>query len=214
MRFIINAWKGHMYQLISFRSSIYLIMCLFFSTHISSAILTLRMMSYICIIVSYLISSYQPHIFYSSVWSYMLYHRCVYTYIYIDKIIPCLDCPDDYFGVACGSPCNCEEPCDDLNGECPDELCRQGWMGSDCQIREYWLQDAITWERFPPLQWRYSERDGISTHRHLDCLLSRLLRRRSKNATKLSGACLCEWNSPVTGDFPAQRARKAENVSV
>ena len=53
MRFIINALKGHMYQLISFLSSIYVIIWLFFSTHILSAILTLRMMSYICMIVSY-----------------------------------------------------------------------------------------------------------------------------------------------------------------
>ena len=36
------------------------------------------------------------------------------------------------------------------------------------------------------------------------CLLNRLLRRRSKKASKLRVAGLCEGNSPVTGEFPAQ----------
>ena len=35
------------------------------------------------------------------------------------------------------------------------------------------------------LQWRHSERDGSSNHWHLDCLLSRLVRCRSKKTSKL-----------------------------
>ena len=39
-------------------------------------------------------------------------------------------------------------------------------------------------------------------------------RRRSKKTTKLGVIGLCEGNSPVTGEFPAQRASNAENVSI
>ena len=53
------------------------------------------------------------------------------------------------------------------------------------------------------LQWRQNERDGVWNHRRLDCLLNRLLRRWSKNTSKLRVNGLCEGNSPVTGEFPA-----------
>ena len=62
------------------------------------------------------------------------------------------------------------------------------------------------------LQWCYNERDGVSHHPHHDCLLNRLFRRRSKKTSKLRVTGLCEVNSPVTGEFPAQRASKAESV--
>ena len=39
-------------------------------------------------------------------------------------------------------------------------------------------------------------------------------RRRSKKASKSRVTGLCEGNSPVTGEFPAQRASNAENVSI
>ena len=35
-----------------------------------------------------------------------------------------------------------------------------------------------------------------------------------KETSKLRATGLCEGNSPVTGEFPAQRASKAENVSI
>ena len=47
-----------------------------------------------------------------------------------------------------------------------------------------------------------------------DCLLNRLLRRRSKKTSKLRVAGLCAGNSPVTAEFPAQRTSNAENVSI
>ena len=56
------------------------------------------------------------------------------------------------------------------------------------------------------LQWRQNERDGVSNNRRLDCLLNRLFRRRLKKTSKLRVTALCEGNSPVTGEFPAQRA--------
>ena len=64
------------------------------------------------------------------------------------------------------------------------------------------------------LQWRHNERDGISSHQPHDCLLHRLFGRRSKNTSKLRVTGLCAGNSPGTGEFPAQRASDAENVSI
>ena len=51
-------------------------------------------------------------------------------------------------------------------------------------------------------------RDGISNHQPLHCLLNRLLRCRSKKTSKLHVTGLCAGNSPVTGEFSAQRASK------
>ena len=41
-----------------------------------------------------------------------------------------------------------------------------------------------------------------------------LFKRRSKKTSKIRVTGLCEGNSPVTGEFPAQRASNAENVSI
>ena len=48
-----------------------------------------------------------------------------------------------------------------------------------------------------PLQWRHNERNGVSNDRHIDCLLNRLFRRRSKKTSKLRVIGLCEGDSPV-----------------
>ena len=64
------------------------------------------------------------------------------------------------------------------------------------------------------LKWRHNERDGVSNHQPYDCLLNRLFRRRSKKTSKLHATGLCEGNSPVTDEFPAQRASNTENVSI
>ena len=58
------------------------------------------------------------------------------------------------------------------------------------------------------LQWRHNERDSVLNHQPNDCLLNRLFRRRSKKASKLRVADFCAGNSPVIGEFPAQRASK------
>ena len=63
------------------------------------------------------------------------------------------------------------------------------------------------------LQWRNNERDGVSNHEPHDCLLNRLFRRTSKKTSKLRVSRLCVGNSPVTGEFPTQRASYAEYVS-
>ena len=64
------------------------------------------------------------------------------------------------------------------------------------------------------LQWRHNGRDGVPNHQPHHCLLNRLFRRRSKKTSKLPVTGLCAGNSPVTGEFPAQMASNAENVSV
>ena len=64
------------------------------------------------------------------------------------------------------------------------------------------------------LQWRHNERRRVSNHQFLECLLNRLFRRRSKKTPKFSVNGLCEGNLPMTGEFLAQRARYAENISI
>ena len=64
------------------------------------------------------------------------------------------------------------------------------------------------------LQWRHNGRDGVSNHQPHHRLLNRIFRRRSKKTSKLRVAGLCAGNSPVTGEFPAQMASNAENVSI
>ena len=64
------------------------------------------------------------------------------------------------------------------------------------------------------LQWRHNERDDVSNHQPHDCLLNLLFRRRSKKTSKLRVAGLCEGNSLVTGEFPAQKASNAKTASI
>ena len=62
--------------------------------------------------------------------------------------------------------------------------------------------------------WRHNGRDGVSNHQPQDCLLNHSFRRRSRKTSKLWVTGLCEGNSTVTGEFPAQRASNAESVSI
>ena len=64
------------------------------------------------------------------------------------------------------------------------------------------------------LQWCHNWRDSVSNHQPHDCFLSRLFRRRSKKTSKLRVTGRCSGNSPATGEFPAQMASNAENVSI
>ena len=65
-----------------------------------------------------------------------------------------------------------------------------------------------------PLQWRHNGHDSVSNHQPHDCLLNRLFRRWSKKTSKLRVTGLCAGNSLGTGEFPAQMASNAENVSI
>ena len=82
----------------------------------------------------------------------------------------------------------------------------------DWNITELSCKDFIGYRG--ALQWRHNGRDGVSNHQPHDCFLNRLFRRRSKKTSKLCVTGLCEGNSPVTGEFPTQRASNAENVSI
>ena len=57
-----------------------------------------------------------------------------------------------------------------------------------------------------PLQGCHNERYGVSNHQPHGCLFNHLFRHRWNG--------LCEGNSLVTGEFPAQKASNAENVSI
>ena len=59
---------------------------------------------------------------------------------------------------------------------------------------------------YSALQWRHDECDGVSNHQPHGCLLNRLFRCRGNRT--LWGECTGD------GEFPAQRASNAENVSI
>ena len=69
-------------------------------------------------------------------------------------------------------------------------------------------QDDIT------LRWRHNDHAGVPNHQSCGCLLNRLFSRRSKKTSKPRVTGLWAGNSPGTGEFPAQRASYAENVSI
>ena len=64
------------------------------------------------------------------------------------------------------------------------------------------------------LRWRHDDHDGVSNHQPHHCLLNRLFGCRSKKTSKLRVTGLCAENSPGTGEFLAQMAGNAENVSI
>ena len=86
------------------------------------------------------------------------------------------------------------------------DLCRH--MASLRRYESAYCKNRIT------LRWRHNGRDCVSNHQPYDCLLNRLFRRKSKKTSKLRVTGLCAGNSPGTGEFPAQMASYAENVSI
>ena len=54
--------------------------------------------------------------------------------------------------------------------------------------------------------------NGVSNQR--PCLLNRLFKVQIKKTSKLRVTGLCEGNPAVTGDFPAQGANNAQNISI
>ena len=78
-------------------------------------------------------------------------------------------------------------------------------------VWSWWEEHFGEWQM--TLQWCHDERDGVSNHRRLDCLLNRFFfRRKSMKISEFCVTSLCEGNSPVTGEFPAKRASNAENT--
>ena len=64
------------------------------------------------------------------------------------------------------------------------------------------------------LLWRHNGRGNVSNHQPHNCLINRLFRRKSKKTSKLRVTGLCTGNSPGTGEFAAQMASNAQNVSI
>ena len=97
-----------------------------------------------------------------------------------------------------------------------------GWFHTMQQPSDILMLQPMSWfsiygyhhHNVLPLQWPHNEHDGVSNHQPHDCLFSRLFKAQIKETTKLRVTGLCERNSPVTGEFPTQRASNAENVSV
>ena len=83
-----------------------------------------------------------------------------------------------------------------------------------CQVWSCFWALAQTYDCLCPLRWHHNGRDSVSNHQPHHCLLNRLFRRRSKKTSKLRVTGLCAGNSPGTGEFPAQMASYAENVSI
>ena len=71
-----------------------------------------------------------------------------------------------------------------------------------------WMKTSLALHR------RHNERDCVSDHQPHDCLLNCLFKRRSRKTSKLRVTGFRVGISPMTGEFPAQRASKAENVSI
>ena len=90
-------------------------------------------------------------------------------------------------------------------------------MFRDAEILSVHPNCSLAWVPYTaeePLQSHHNEPGGVSSHQPRDCLLSRLIRRRSKKTSKLRVTGLCAGNSPMTGEFPAQMASNAEYVSI
>ena len=64
------------------------------------------------------------------------------------------------------------------------------------------------------LLWRHNGGGSVSNHQPHDCLHKCLFRYRWKKTSKLCVTGLCAGNSPGTGQFPAQMASNAANVSI
>ena len=76
------------------------------------------------------------------------------------------------------------------------------------------LKCSIRALRVNELLWRHNGHDCVPNHQPHHCFFNCLFGRRSKKTSKLRVTGLCVGNSPGTGEFPAQMASNAENVSI
>ena len=80
--------------------------------------------------------------------------------------------------------------------------------------RQYFAASFNGQEYSISLRWRHNGCDSVSNHQPHHFLLNRLFRRRSKKTSKLRVTGLCAGNSTGAGEFSAQMAGNAENVSI
>ena len=78
---------------------------------------------------------------------------------------------------------------------------------------KHWLNFELS-KDIPSLHWCHNEHDGVSNHQSHNCLFNCSLRGSLKKTSKFLVTGLCVGNSPVTGEFFAQKASNAENVSI
>ena len=72
---------------------------------------------------------------------------------------------------------------------------------------------GLVWKKYASsLEWRCNGRDGVSNHQPL--FTQPFIQRRSTKISMFRVTAFCAENSPVTGEFPAQMASNAENVSM
>ena len=71
-----------------------------------------------------------------------------------------------------------------------------------------WLRPAS------PLHWRHNDHDGVSNHQPHGCLLNRLFQAQIKENIKAPRHWPLCGEFTGTGEFPAQRASNAANVSI
>ena len=91
---------------------------------------------------------------------------------------------------------------------------RQSQIASLCDHKSVQSWIGASHKSCRPLRWRHNGRDSVCNHQPQDGILNRLFRRRSKKTSKRRVTGLCVGNSPGTGEFPAQMASNAENVSI
>ena len=86
------------------------------------------------------------------------------------------------------------------------------YMKPNCDLETLFVYNHRVLQ--PALQWRHNRLDGVSNHQHHACLLNGLFGHRSKKTSNIRVTGLCERNSPVTGEFSAQRTSNAKSVSI
>ena len=101
-----------------------------------------------------------------------------------------------------------------VQGKCPIKYS----PGAIQMISQLLLKDKkyfLSWCALK-LQRHHNGHDGAPNHQPYDCLLNCLFRWGAdiEKTSKLRVTGLCEGNSPVTGEFPAQRTSNTENVSI
>ena len=152
----------------------------------------------------------------SAKWRHFYVYRNVFNYLYIDRI--CWSLMDVVLKVVCPYLTILRLP--DENRRVTEVTPFSTQAGSamigtiNALLSLCITSSAATRTRSITLQWRQNGRDSVSNHQPHDCLLNCLFRRRSKKISKLRVTGLCVVNSPGTGEFPAQRASNAENVSI
>ena len=77
------------------------------------------------------------------------------------------------------------------------------WQMAKHWEKQIWIKTHFS--TATALQLRHNERDGVSNHRRPHCLLNCWFRCRWKKTSNLRLTGLCVGNSPVTGEFHAQK---------